>query len=250
MDRARQACLSTYKGLSTRSDPKVGIVVPELHIVHHPGLCVAPTTTRILLLSAEHQKRDGTKALPTRLRKRTTQLGKTTVPCPWWAHAVLQFATIDPSTDTPRVRSVRHYGFVTQHALLGLTHHVDDRRAHAWTSSTQEQFRVRVRASVVPAPRCSYPYPLLLVVGAGYDWEVERMPSFDETRGRLKASLCWPVSGTPVEGREEEMKRWPRTIEQFPPLLVATANFQGCNRSDLTHNELDVGKENSIQGYR
>ncbi|KAF9225245.1 hypothetical protein BS17DRAFT_778350 [Gyrodon lividus] len=149
---------------------------------------------------------------------------------------VFQFATLE-APNAPRVRSLIHREFLTATALpdLPLILATTDIRtpkvsqmngqqrveAVYWTASTQEQFRVIGRASVVPKPNHQDPYPSLSgrvfdeLAKEVFDWEKKRVDVFDSMSGRLKASWCRPVPGTPLKGGEDEMKRWP---EKLPKL--------------------------------
>lgn len=145
-------------------------------------------------------------------------------------HTVMQLATIE-APRTPRVRSLIHRAFLTASTLptLPLILSTTDIRspkvvqlttnpvveAVYWTPSTQEQFRILGRASVVPAQTYegSYPAPRGVVYEAlqreGLEWETKRVETFDRMSGHMKATWCRPVPGTPLEGGEEEMKQWP-----------------------------------------
>ncbi|KAF8131548.1 pyridoxamine 5'-phosphate oxidase-domain-containing protein [Boletus edulis] len=145
--------------------------------------------------------------------------------------AVMQFATLE-APSTPRVRSLIHRGFITASTLptLPLILTTTDIRtpkvtqlatnnvieAVYWTPSTQEQFRVLGRASIVPAPGYSRPYPAPkgvvydALLKEGFDWEEKRVAVFDAMSGSMKATWCRPVPGTPLD--EDEMKKWPKRL--------------------------------------
>ncbi|KAG6380671.1 hypothetical protein JVT61DRAFT_5042 [Boletus reticuloceps] len=148
--------------------------------------------------------------------------------------AVMQFATLE-APNRPRVRSLIQRGFITSSTLptLPLILATTDVRtpkvtqlatnnvveAVYWTSSTQEQFRVLGRASIVPAPGYSGPYPAPkgvvydALTKEGFDWEEKRVAVFDAMSGSMKATWCRPVPGTPLgEGGEDEMKKWPERL--------------------------------------
>jgi len=129
------------------------------------------------------------------------QAGEYRTICPISAsssHLVMQFATLE--ANRPRVRSLIHRGFITASALPALplilattdirtpkvtqlaTHDVIE--AVYWTPSTREQFRILGRASIVPAPGYTGPYPAPGPHGGvvydalareGFDWEARRV---------------------------------------------------------------------------
>ncbi|KAG9313872.1 pyridoxamine 5'-phosphate oxidase-domain-containing protein [Chiua virens] len=171
------------------------------------------------------------------------------------AFTLMQLATLDPSTNIPRVRSLIQRDFITVYALpaLPLILSTTDIRTPKvpqlttqprvevvfWTPTTMEQFRVVGRVSVVPAPRYAGAYPprVGIVYDAlergGFDWEAKRVTSFDAMSGRMKASWCRPVPGTPLKS-EDEMKEWPETLpnvgkgesdEERRNLEMALGNF-------------------------
>jgi pyridoxamine 5'-phosphate oxidase len=90
-----------------------------------------------------------------------------------------------------------------------------------WTASTQEQFRIIGRASIVPTPNYQAPYPSPSgrvfdeLAKEVFDWEKKRVEVFDSMSGHMKATWCRPVPGTPLKGGDEEMKKWP---EKLPKL--------------------------------
>ncbi|KAF8844181.1 hypothetical protein BDN67DRAFT_963289 [Paxillus ammoniavirescens] len=137
-----------------------------------------------------------------------------------------ELATLE-APNAPRVRSLVHREFLTTTAILDLpllftttdvrTPKVSQMNAEPrveavyWTAGTQEQFRIIGRASIIPTPYYQGPYPSPKV----FDWEKKRVEVFDSMSGHLKATWCRPVPGTPLEGGEEEMKKWP---EKLPKL--------------------------------
>ncbi|KAF8844221.1 hypothetical protein BDN67DRAFT_963354 [Paxillus ammoniavirescens] len=149
---------------------------------------------------------------------------------------VFQLATLE-APNAPRVRSLVHREFLTATAipdlpLLLTTTDVRTPKASQmnaeprveavyWTASTQEQFRIIGRASIVPTPNYQGPYPSPSgrvfdeLAKEVFDWEKKRVEVFDSMSGHLKATWCRPVPGTPLEGGEEEMKKWP---EKLPKL--------------------------------
>ncbi|KAH7886320.1 pyridoxamine 5'-phosphate oxidase-domain-containing protein [Phlebopus sp. FC_14] len=150
---------------------------------------------------------------------------------------VLQLATLEGS-DTPRVRSVVHREFLTANAFPNVPLIVSTtdirtpkvfqmmnigQRVEAvyWTASTQEQYRITGKASVIPRPGCQSPCPsgsgLIFdeLAKEGFDWENKRVEVFDRMSGHLKASWCRPIPGTPLEGGYEEANKWP---EKLPKL--------------------------------
>ncbi|KIK98961.1 hypothetical protein PAXRUDRAFT_823304 [Paxillus rubicundulus Ve08.2h10] len=149
---------------------------------------------------------------------------------------VFQLATLE-APNAPRVRSLIHREFLTATAipdlplLLATTDvrtpkssqlNADPRvEAVYWTASTQEQFRIIGRASIVPTPNYQGPYPSPSgrvfdeLAKEAFDWEKKRVQVFDSMSGHLKATWCRPVPGSPLEGGEEEMKEWP---EKLPKL--------------------------------
>ncbi|KAF8555137.1 hypothetical protein OG21DRAFT_1411372, partial [Imleria badia] len=149
---------------------------------------------------------------------------------------VMQFATIEAPA-TPRVRTLIQRAFITASAyptlplILSTTDirvpKVTQLAANAiveavyWTPSTQEQFRILGRASIVPERgyRGAYPAPRGVVYEAldkeGFNWEAKRVETFDGMSGHMKATWCRPVPGTPLEGGEDEMKGWPKTLPKL-----------------------------------
>ena len=167
----------------------------------------------------------------------------------------MQFATIGAPA-TPHVRTLVQRAFLTASAYPTLplilsttdvrTPKVTQLAANAiaeavyWTPSTQEQFRILGRASIVPMVGYKGPYPapkgvVYEALGKeGFDWEAKRVATFDAMSGHLKATWCRPVPGTPLVGGEEEMKKWPKTLpkwgeakteEEKRELETALANF-------------------------
>jgi len=148
----------------------------------------------------------------------------------------MQLATIE-APSRPRVRSHLQREFITASAYptLPLILSTTDVRtpkvtqlaandiveAVFWTPSTLQQFRILGRASIVPEVGYSggYPAPRGVVYGAldeeGFDWEAKRVATFDRMSGRMKATWCRPVPGTPLRGGEEEMKKWPETLPKL-----------------------------------
>ena len=168
----------------------------------------------------------------------------------------MQLATIEPP-NTPRVRSLIQRAFLTASTLptLPLILSTTDIRTPKitqltaqrtveiayWTPSTQEQFRILGRASIVSA-RDRGPHPPLPMTGVvydalakeGFDWEAKRVEVFDGMSGHMKATWCRPVPGTPLVGGEDEMKKWPVTLPKLGEatnegekrqLAVALSNF-------------------------
>ncbi|KAG8219316.1 hypothetical protein J3R82DRAFT_197 [Butyriboletus roseoflavus] len=170
--------------------------------------------------------------------------------------AVMQLATVDPSSGTPRVRSVLQRTFITASTLptLPLILSTTDVRMPKvtelscerivevvyWVPSTVEQFRISGRASIVPDPNYRRAYPARdgfvyeELEKEGFDWEAKRVEMFDRMSGHMKATWCRPVPGTPLKGGEEEMKKWPVKLpklgeaeneEDEKNLMRALSNF-------------------------
>ena len=79
-----------------------------------------------------------------------------------------------------------------------------------WLVPTQEQFRVRARAFILPEPshplHKSFPADRLAPAGGKpFDWESERVRIFRKMAPALRASFVRPTPGTPLhrEGKED-----------------------------------------------
>lgn len=156
-----------------------------------------------------------------------------------WQHSVFQFASIDTSNNTPRVRSLVLRQFLSAKATptLPLLVTTTDIRAQKtaqllqnpnietvfWFESTHEQYRLAGQATVVPEPSHSYythfdscQWPgLTALQKENIDWEAKRVEIFDSLSGDLRASWCRPVPGSKLEGGYEEAKNWPETLPKL-----------------------------------
>ncbi|KAG6883552.1 hypothetical protein C0993_005501 [Termitomyces sp. T159_Od127] len=96
-----------------------------------------------------------------------------------------------------------------------------------WIEGTQEQFRISGTASAIPAPTNSlyrqflhnvkHAVPnsaLATLKDENFDWEAKRRESFKNMSAHMKASWCRPTPGSPLEGGEEEAKKWPVRLEE------------------------------------
>jgi len=172
--------------------------------------------------------------------------------------AVFQLASIENTTNTPRVRSHIHREFLaakTTPSLPILVTSTDIRtpkttqilpvptiEAVFWIEANQEQYRIIGDASIIPAP--SHPYhgkfdplhgpALAAVTKEGIDWEARRKQVFNSMSGYMKASWCRPTPGSKLEGGYEEAKNWPQKLpsleeaesdEDRKNLEVALSNF-------------------------
>ncbi|RPD82702.1 hypothetical protein L226DRAFT_476038 [Lentinus tigrinus ALCF2SS1-7] len=148
---------------------------------------------------------------------------------------IYQLATVD-ATNTPRVRSQVHRGFINPegHADLPLLVTSTDSRAakvsqaHGnqrvelcwWMEGSQDQFRITGFTHIYPSPTpgTSSPTPipddataLKLLVKQGFDWEAKRKEVFAMMPPDLRASWCAPYPpGTPISF--EEQKGWPTSV--------------------------------------
>ncbi|KAG6842373.1 hypothetical protein C0991_007503 [Blastosporella zonata] len=156
---------------------------------------------------------------------------------------VIQLATIDPATPIPNVRSHIFREFVSpvSKPSLPLILTTTDIRTpktaqiisnpHVqiawWVEGTQEQFRISGLAIAIPAPANSLYKHFLHNVehaapnsavatlkGENFDWEMKRNQSFRNMSAHMKASWCRPTPGTPLQGGEEEAKKWPVKLEE------------------------------------
>ncbi|KAG5339495.1 hypothetical protein C0989_004011 [Termitomyces sp. Mn162] len=156
---------------------------------------------------------------------------------------VVQLASIDPTTPVPHVRSLIFREFISPRSKpsLPLFLTTTDIRTpkisqiisnpHVevawWIEGTQEQFRISGIASAIPAPTNSlYKHFLHNVEHAvpnsavatlkdeHFDWEAKRKESFENMSAHMKASWCRPTPGSPLEGGEEEAKKWPIRLEE------------------------------------
>ncbi|KAF9235158.1 hypothetical protein BU15DRAFT_89701 [Melanogaster broomeanus] len=140
----------------------------------------------------------------------------------------VQFSRWQPSRrrNTPRVRSLVHRGFLTATAFpnLPLILATTDVRTPK-VSQMNGQHRVEaVYWTAKPknsSPNYQGPYPSLSgrvvdeLATEGFDWENKRLEVFDSMSGHMKATWCRPVPGTPLEGGEDEMKKWPVTLPKL-----------------------------------
>lgn len=165
------------------------------------------------------------------------------VQTPFWPLAVIQLASIDPTTPVPHVRAHIFREFITPESSpsLPLVLTTTDIRTpktsqiisnpHVqiawWVEGTQEQFRISGLASAIPAPTNSlYKHFLHNVKNASpgsavaalskqnFNWDAKREESFRSMSAHMKASWCRPVPGTRLEGGEEEAKKWPTKLEE------------------------------------
>lgn len=98
-----------------------------------------------------------------------------------------------------------------------------------WIEGTQEQFRFASRAVIVPSPHHALYQHFLndiakqrkrrssgitALIDSGFDWEKQRIDTFKSLSGHLKATWCRPVSGSPLIGGEEEVRKWPVKLEE------------------------------------
>ncbi|KAF9055180.1 hypothetical protein BDZ89DRAFT_1124959 [Hymenopellis radicata] len=156
---------------------------------------------------------------------------------------ILQFASIDPTTPIPHVRSLVFRGFThpSNDPNLPLLIMTTDSRTpktsqiisnpHVqlawWIEGTKEQFRIGGLASVIPAPTNGlYKHFLHSTKSAlensgicslnkeGFDWEKKRNEVFRGMSPVMKASWVRPVPGTPLVGGEEEANKWPVKLKE------------------------------------
>ncbi|KAG2022588.1 hypothetical protein CC2G_000325 [Coprinopsis cinerea AmutBmut pab1-1] len=116
-----------------------------------------------------------------------------------------------------------------------------------WIEGRQQQFRIRGKAVIIGSPgdprNGSFAHWRDVVRGAqspgsdaandgqstgylglksltlspSFDWEQQRISSFKAMSAHMKASWCRPVPGTPLEGGQEEAKKWPVRLEELTP---------------------------------
>ncbi|KAG6874623.1 hypothetical protein C0992_007241 [Termitomyces sp. T32_za158] len=156
---------------------------------------------------------------------------------------VVQLASIDPTAPVPHVRShiFREFIIPKSKPSLPLFLTTTDIRTpktaqiisnpHVqvawWIEGTQEQFRISGTASAIPAPtnglykqflhNVKHAVPNSAVAtlkDENFDWEAKRKESFKNMSAHMKASWCRPTPGSPLEGGEEEAKKWPVRLEE------------------------------------
>lgn len=151
---------------------------------------------------------------------------------------VFQLATYDHPSRTPRVRSHILRSFVTpsKHPSLPLLVSTTDIRtpkvtqvtdangveAVFWTEPTLEQFRISGRISLVPSSSYAGSYPDIPSPGhsilfdalrqENLNWEQTRLSTFNHLNGRMRASWCRPVPGTPLKGGYDDALEWPESL--------------------------------------
>ncbi|KAG6817567.1 hypothetical protein H0H87_006944 [Tephrocybe sp. NHM501043] len=157
--------------------------------------------------------------------------------------AVFQLASIDPTAPVPHVRSHLFREFVTPSSrpslpLVLTTTDIRTPKAaqiisnpHVelawWIEGTQEQYRISGLASAIPAPTNSLYKHFLhnlehaapnsavaILKGENFDWEAQRNESFRKMSAYMKATWCRPTPGIPLQGGEEEAKKWPVKLEE------------------------------------
>ncbi|KAI0701236.1 pyridoxamine 5'-phosphate oxidase-domain-containing protein [Cerioporus squamosus] len=149
---------------------------------------------------------------------------------------IYQVATID-ATNTPRVRSQVHRGFLSPEGrddLPLLVTSTDTRtpkvsQVHGnqrvelcwWMEGSQDQFRITGFAHIHPSPTpgISSPTPipdeaiaLNLLAKQGFNWEAKRKEVFAGMKPEMRASWCTPnPPGTPISSYEEQ-KGWTQSV--------------------------------------
>lgn len=156
---------------------------------------------------------------------------------------VFQLASIDPNVPTSHVRSHIFRAFFSASCTPSLplivtttdirTPKVSQITANShvelawWIEGTQEQYRISGLASVIPHP--AHPLyrhfadniknapqgsALASLTREGFEWEEKRMDIFKGLSGYMRASWCRPIPGSPLQGGEEEAKKWPVKVEE------------------------------------
>ncbi|KAF9260850.1 hypothetical protein L218DRAFT_562892 [Marasmius fiardii PR-910] len=88
---------------------------------------------------------------------------------------------------------------------------------HWYIEGTREQFRISGKTFIVPSPEhtnCECHKDSIKPLYFEFDWEAKRMAIFKGLSSHMRASWCRPVPGTPLEGGEEEMKMWPKRVDE------------------------------------
>ncbi|KAK4698433.1 pyridoxamine 5'-phosphate oxidase, partial [Phenoliferia sp. Uapishka_3] len=86
-----------------------------------------------------------------------------------------------------------------------------------WHSTTQHQFRIRAKASILPPaghPFMSmFPASELTPPGlTTFNWESERLRQFRKLNPPLRASFVRPIPGTPLEGTDIDPSTFPKGL--------------------------------------
>ena len=149
-----------------------------------------------------------------------------------------QLASID-ANNIPRVRSCIHREFLGAKAspslpLLLSTTDIrtpkcvqilsnPDIECVFWAESTQEQYRVTGKISIIPTP--AHPYyaqfdpfrgpALTALKNEGIDWEEKRTESFNSMSAHMKATWCRPAPGSKLDGGYEEGNKWPDKLPKL-----------------------------------
>ena len=158
---------------------------------------------------------------------------------------VFQLATVDTDALIPQARShiVRSFLVPPTAPSLPLIVSTTDVRSpkvsqinanpHVhivhWIEGTQEQYRFTGRAVIVPSPRHAlYQHfvdfvakqrkngssGITALIDSGFNWERQRVDTFESLSGHMKATWCRPAPGSPLIGGEEEAKKWPVKLEE------------------------------------
>ncbi|KAL0573257.1 hypothetical protein V5O48_008704 [Marasmius crinis-equi] len=142
--------------------------------------------------------------------------------------ALFQLATVDNNSPFPQVRSHIFREFLCptifrpEDVLLITSTDVRTPKVtqmnanphvqiHWYIEGTREQFRISGKADIVVS-RGHDPHKSLLT--GNVDWEAKRMQIFKGLSAHMKASWCRPVPGSVLQDGEEEMKKWPKRVDE------------------------------------
>lgn len=173
---------------------------------------------------------------------------------------MIQIATIDstrPESPIPRVRSHIFRAFLDSPAnrsLPLLLSSTDIRTPKVkqltttpqaevvwWIEGTKQQFRIIANIHIVPTPshplHSNFKHNLsnaetgsALSLFKNDDWETRRTDMFKSMSANMKASWCRPLPGSPLEGGQEEAKKWPERIEE-PKLGLPREEYDKAKRN-------------------